>query len=271
LTVHNLAPHDHPDGALDARAYQRLAEQAALIHHHCPCSAELFKQRYHVAATTPQIVVAHGHYEGYPNTIKRLEARRRLGIPAEAFVYLHFGQVRGYKGFGGLLKAFARSRTPNKFLLAAGQVQTRSGWKGTLERVQLALHKRLRKDFLLHGSAVANDDVHLYLNAADCMVLGHTSGLNSGVAVLGMTFGRLLIGPTLGCIDWVLAQGRNERYEAGNWHALAEAMDQVAKRTDLQSDGDYNKSVAQTWNWDCISRGVLEALQLPMSAARPAG
>jgi hypothetical protein len=100
-------------------------------------------------------------------------------------------------------------------------------------------------------------EVQVYLAAADCMVLTHARGLNSGVAVLGMTFGNLVVGPRLGCMEWVLGQGCNRLYAPSDMEALVAAMEE-APRQDAVATASTNKSVAAGWRWEAMARTILD-------------
>jgi len=260
-TVHNLAPHDVADASIDAKAYQAVIDSADAIHHHCDCSIKALAERYPVSATTRQFVQPHGHYLSYPNTISREEARRELGIAADARVFLQFGQIRGYKGLNLLLSAFDRLKLDRKFLLVAGLYNPPTGHGAWLDRLRLAWRKRRSQDFLLHGRSIDSDRIQVYMNAADCLVLSHTAGLNSGVAVLGMTFGKPLIGPELGCLNWVLQQGANQTYAAGDLIALVSAMRELFDDpAAMAASGEKNRHTAVGWRWEHIASEALKQL-----------
>jgi glycosyltransferase involved in cell wall biosynthesis len=255
-TVHNLAPHEGADADVDGRVYRGFIEAADAIHHHCACSIEALAGRYPVPAGKAQFVQAHGHYFSYPNTISREDARQALGIPPEAKVFLQFGQIRGYKGLNLLLAAFDRLRLANKFLLVAGLYHPPTGRGAWLDRLKLAWRKRSSRNFLLHGRPIDSDQIQRYMNAADVVVLSHTAGLNSGVAVLGMTFGRVVVGPRLGCIGETLAQPPNITYETGRVEALTDAMLQ-ASRVEAAVARTANVQACQAWQWRTIAESAL--------------
>jgi beta-1,4-mannosyltransferase len=260
-TVHNLRPHELADAGTDEVAYQALIDRADVMLHHCPKSMDLLKATYRVPDRVTHIVTPHGHYLGYRNDVSRADARARLKIPEDAFVYLHFGYVRLYKGVDRLLRAFARTAVPTKFLLIAGQygaIQARSAFsqKWMLRRIRY-FSRSVR---LMFGS-VASDEVQYYVQAADALVLSHTSGLNSGVAVLGMTFGKIVIGPDIGCIGWVLKSGRNLSYDPSEPGAMARCMEQ-AYSMDLVEVSAVNREVARSWDWNHVAESALGAAGL---------
>jgi len=261
-TVHNLAPHDACN-SVDAEVYSQVVGSADVIHHHCDCSIESLSSRYPVGGQTRQFVQPHGHYLSYPNVITREEARRKLGIPADARVFLQFGQIRGYKGLNLLLTAFDRMKLENKFLLVAGLYSPPTGPGAWRDRLHLAYRKRTDRQLLLHGRTIDSTRIQDYVNAADCLVLSHTAGLNSGVAVLGMSFGKPLIGPDLGCLAWVLRSGDNLIYPTGDIAALAAAMARLFDAPErLLAMGERNRQVAEQWRWEHIAGDVLNRLGL---------
>jgi beta-1,4-mannosyltransferase len=258
-TVHNLGPHEYMHDPLDRAVYQKVIDTADLIVHHCPESARLLAGRYQIAEGKPCLLVPHGNYFGYPNTISREEARKRLGVSKDTFVYLSFGAIRGYKGLDTLFEAFRQVNVKNKMLLIAGNymaITSRGYWYDRLLMV--------RKQWTVGGRGaklvlrtIPSDDVQLYFKAADCLVLSHSRGLNSGVAVLGMSFGTTVVGPRLGCIEWVLDQGENMTYALGDVGAFVSAMEAVARRGG-EVPNLRNIAASQSWLWSAMAGGVLE-------------
>jgi glycosyltransferase involved in cell wall biosynthesis len=261
-TVHNLTPHDVADAAVDAEVYRTVIDCTDAIHHHCDCSVQALADRYPVPARVQQFVQAHGHYFSYPNTIGRDEARRELGLPADAQVFLQFGQIRGYKGLDLLLSAFDQLKVPRKFLLVAGLYNAPTGPGAWRERLRLAWRKRTDKRLLIHGRAIDSDRIQVYVNAADCVVLSHTAGLNSGVAVLGMSFARAVVGPRLGCIGETLGDQNNFTYPPGDVGGLRDAMLAAAQSKDLVARGQANQRTCESWQWTAIAQAALRGAKL---------
>lgn len=257
-TVHNERPHEQVDDDVDYRAYQCIVNSANVIHHHCECSQVLVEQKYEVPADTIQFVAPHGHYFGYKDEISRDEARRRLGLSDDKFVFLHFGAIRGYKGIDLVLAAFRRARRKRDVMLVAGRML---GTGSFAARLKLAPYKYFAPTVHWHLRMIDSDEIQVFLNAADAIVLGHTSGLNSGVAVLGMSFGKPVVGPNLGCISSVLDQGINLMYETENVEDMADKLVQV-REVDLAAAEVKNKAAAKSWDWKAIAEPVLRTRQV---------
>jgi glycosyltransferase involved in cell wall biosynthesis len=255
-TIHNLTPHEHPDNKFDREIYQQVLDRADLLVHHCPQSQAALANLYRIPGNTGQVIAPHGHYLSYPHGMTREQARERLGIPNDDYVFLQFGMLRGYKGLGALFDAWRKIRTPNKHLLIAGKYQPSTGRYAWREKLHM-FRARHTQGITMHLNSIPQDEIQVFLAAADCMVLSHSRGLNSGVAVLGMTFGKVVVGPRLGCIEWVLDSGANIAYEPGNLNALVDAMER-APRLDAARSAATNKAVAASWQWDDMARAVLD-------------
>ncbi len=248
-TAHNLKPHDIVDASAAHAAYQGVIDRAHVIHHHCPISASLLGSHYRIPEGQVSIVVPHGHYLSYPNDMTRSQARDSLGIDASKFVFLHFGQIRDYKGLDIVEHAFRKVRLRQKHLVVAGRVGLSLSPSA---RVGFRVRRTLARQTTYVLDAVRDDDVQRYFQACDVVVLGHTGGLNSGVAVLAMTFGKPVIGPRLGCIEWVLAQGSNVAYDSADAGGIERAMEAVI-RLDLEAVSSVNKATAAGWTWEAIA------------------
>lgn len=261
-TVHNITPHEFRDNPLDHQVYQTVIDLADLVVHHCEDSRQLLSSHYKVNPAQHQIVCPHGHFLAYPQGIAKQAARLKLGIPDDALVYLQFGQIRAYKGISTMLRSFSRLRLQNKYLLVAGRYSLPDGGAHFHERARIALVKRFGSRTLLRLEEIPHDEVQIYLNAADVLVLTHTAGLNSGVAVLGMSFGKPVIAPDVGCISSVLAQGSNFIYQPGNIDQLTNAM-KTAASADLAEIGRKNRALAARWSWDDMAQTIQQALDSP--------
>jgi glycosyltransferase involved in cell wall biosynthesis len=256
-SVHNLHPHDS-DEDVDRRAYQAVIDRTDVIGHFCEHSKALLRQRYRVPASVREIVQPLGNYSGYPGRMTKLEARERYDLPGDAFVMLCFGAVRPYKGLDLVLKAFRQARVDRKMLLVAGRYMASSNADRHRERLRMFMAKRLTRSVRWMLRHIPDEEVQPIVAACDIVVLGHTSALNSGVQVLGMTFGRPVVGPAVGCMDSALRDSGNFTYRAGDASSFARAME-AAAQSDLSTLGERNARLAATWNWTDIAAAYADA------------
>jgi beta-1,4-mannosyltransferase len=255
-TVHNIFPHENVERGLDFDVFQAVADRTDLFVHHCQKSIKLLGETYTIPHDAKKLIIPHGHYLSYPAGTSRESMRKSLGIPQDAFVYLQLGAIRSYKGLDTLLAAFQKVECPKKWLLVAGNYRAVTGKGKWRDRLLIAWCRRMMPRVTLHLKSVPTGDIQSFLAAADGLVLSHSRGLNSGVAVLGMTFGKLVIGPRLGCMEAVLDSGKNILFEANSAAALVDAMEQ-APHMDAEAVYRINSSVVANWSWDNMASEIL--------------
>jgi beta-1,4-mannosyltransferase len=152
-------------------------------------------ERFPPLARLPLFVVPHGHYRQlYPNTMTRAEARFALGIDQNAPVLSFVGQIREYKNVPELITRFRELQDPALRLLVAG----RSTSPRLDERLRAVAggDPRVRLDLRL----VPEDEIQVFLNAADLIVLPYRDVLNSGAALLALSFNRPVLAPEAGAL-----------------------------------------------------------------------
>jgi glycosyltransferase involved in cell wall biosynthesis len=106
-------------------------------------------------------------------------------------VFLFLGLLRPYKGLEELLPAFRSLPDPNAALLIAGRPRP-SDYAAHLAE-QAAYDPRV----LLHPHFVPVDEVQVWMNAADAVVLPYRQITTSGAAMLAWSFGKPVIAPAL--------------------------------------------------------------------------
>lgn len=208
-TAHNFKPHDFDW----QRALIWFWYWPMFLRHvdACICLGETGKTK--LLRECPQLrsrpifVVPHGHYRSaYPNSIARSAARARLDIPPGKTVLAFFGSVRRYKDVTGLISCFRELRDREIVLLVAGRPEP-PNMKDVVGNAA-AGDTRIRLDLRF----IPDDEVQYFLNAADLVVLPFAEILNSGSALLALSFDRPLYCPAKGALtelqnlvgaDWV--------------------------------------------------------------------
>lgn len=155
----------------------------------------------------PYAVIPHGHYKGeYPDDVTQAEARARLGFQSSDRVLLCFGAVRPYRNVSALLDAFRVTRGADLRLVIAGGARDHT-LKTEIERMA-ARDPRVRLD-LRH---VPTHELQHHFRACDMVVLPYRDILNSGAALLALSFDRPVLLPDKGSMpelqrnvgaDWV--------------------------------------------------------------------
>ena len=194
-TVHDLKPHDLVFPALESRFWRAVLDRIDGLIGLTQTGLDMAHERFPHLASRPSFVVPHGHYRGrYPNELGKSEARRRLGVDERATVITYFGQIRPYKNVPRLIASVRALPTPAT-LFVCGRLSKRVDMTDDLVSAaggdpQIRLETRF----------VADEDVQLFLNAADLLVFPYRDILNSGSALLGLSFDRPVLVPKLGAM-----------------------------------------------------------------------
>jgi beta-1,4-mannosyltransferase len=218
-TVHNLYPHDRcivP--RLDILTRRLLTKCCELFFVHSP-SAEAAVLREFPAVRGRIVLINHGHWmDYYPHTVSRSTARSQLGLAESEFVFLFLGLCKPYKNLEGLIRAF--DQLPgNPVLVIAGKFQDQ-----LYEAAIRAAICRCRNRIVLHSGFVAHDDIQVYLRSANVLVTPYNEVLSSGSAILGLSFGRPVVAPAIGCLKDLIVEGCGFLYNPLQPEGLRDAM-----------------------------------------------
>ena len=141
-TLHNLYPHERPFPDIDHLGRLLVARLADACIAHCEYASEQARQLFSYTGDT--YVIPHGHFiDVFPNSVGRAEARARLGVPEEAFVYLFFGNARGYKSVESLIDAFTAVAADDAVLLLMMRQSFDPGYAEEI-RIRAADDERIR-------------------------------------------------------------------------------------------------------------------------------
>ena len=200
-TVHNLGAHEQLHPKLEAWFWnafiQRLDGYIALS----KVAMETAQERFFGLKNLPGFVIPHGHYRGeYPDHMTSQEARASLGIPPLSKVLLFCGQIRPYKNLLQLIHAFRQLPDLEGVLYIAGRPHPPAFIE--LLETEAALDPRVQ----LHPSFIPKDKVQVYLRAADLVILPYREILNSGSALLALSFDRPILVPRKGSLSELQAQ-----------------------------------------------------------------
>lgn len=194
-TVHNLESHERWHPRLE-RWYNAGFTRAVDC---CICLNASTRgpliERYPALAATAHAVMPHPHYRGaYPDTVTRDEARAALGLEPDAKVVLFLGQIRRYKNVPRLIEAFRRLPDPGLRLVIAGKPADPA------LRDEIAALAAADPRVRPHLDFVPDDRMQHFLNAADLVALPYQDILNSGAAILGLSFRRPVLVPRRGAM-----------------------------------------------------------------------
>lgn len=195
-TIHDLVPHDVVYPRIEWPFWHDVIEGVDGVIALTQKGLDLARDRYPHLQKIPAFVIPHGHFRDvYPKTVSREEARRILNIAPSTRVIGYFGQVRPYKNVPRLIQAFRQLPDADVRLLVCGRISKRTGGGDEIvaaaasdPRIQLELRY------------IRPEEIQLYTLAADLMVFPYSEILNSGSAILALSYDRPIAVPNLGAL-----------------------------------------------------------------------
>lgn len=192
-TVHNLKSHEMLYPNLEKRFWKEFLRMVDGYISLTKTGKMLLLERYPFLRQVPGFVIPHGHYRGiYPNNVGKEEARKFLNIPPKSKVLLFIGQIRRYKNIPTLIQTFKELSDPNSYLVVAGKP------------VDVQLAEEIRHEaagdprIKLFLEFIPRDKIQFFLNSSDVVVLPYSEILNSGSAILALSFDRPVLVPKKG-------------------------------------------------------------------------
>ena len=195
-TIHDLVPHDVVYPRLELPFWDNFIRRVDGVIALTRTGFEMARERYKCLREVPAFVIPHGHFrQAYPRTISRDEARRVLGIPSSDFLIAFFGQLRPYKNVPRLIRAFREVDDPAVHLFVCGRLSKRIDVRND---ILMAAAGDPRVHLVLRY--IEAEEIQIYLTAADLVVLPYAEILNSGSAILGLSFDRPILVPDMGAL-----------------------------------------------------------------------
>ncbi len=210
LTVHNVnqARRDSNDSLLNRltlRIQYRLAD-------HMFVHTKKMKNELVEDFDVPEkavTVIRHPINNAFPDTdLTPVEAKRRLGIADDEKAILFFGRIKPYKGLEHLLSAFQQlvGGDANYRLIIAGELQ--KGNEKYMDEVQRMVTREIdRGQIILKIQFIPDEEMEVYLKAADVLVLPYNEIFQSGVLFLGYSFGLPVIATDVGSFREEIVEG----------------------------------------------------------------
>ena len=200
-------------------------------------------------------VIPHGNYiQYYDNKITTSEARKNLNLSQEHLVFVLFGNIYRYKGVIEAIEAFKMFNCDRASLIIAGKI-SESGLKTEIDTAI-----GTNQNIILVSERILDDEVQIYLNAADCILLPYTVYTTSGVAILGMSFGKACIAPQTGFFKDVINEQGGFLYQLPHQQGLAKAMNRALDNWNkLEDMGAHNLARMRKWNWDYVAELTIAA------------
>jgi D-inositol-3-phosphate glycosyltransferase len=187
LTAHNVnqAKRDRQDSQLNRltlRIQYRLSDH---IFVHTKKMKDELLQDFGVADSVVS-VMRHPVNDAFPDTdLTPSDAKRQLGVKGREKAILFLGRIRPYKGIEDLLTAFQQliARDPTYRLIIAGEPH--KGSEDYLDEIRKIVARDFgQDDVVLKFQFIPDEEMELYLKAADVLVLPYKDIFQSGILFL---------------------------------------------------------------------------------------
>jgi glycosyltransferase involved in cell wall biosynthesis len=206
-TVHNLMTHERYHPRLEQWFWNSFMKKVDGYICLTRSGMQRVIRRFPVLRSIPGFVVPHGHYRDiYPATVSRDHARRHAGYSEDHRVLLFIGQIRPYKNVPQLLQVFHRTQDPELRLHVVGRPNSFELQRKVAATAATDPRSRLTMRY------VADEELQYFLHSADLVVLPYDDILNSGSALLALSFDVPVLLPDKGAMrelqqlvgsDWV--------------------------------------------------------------------
>ncbi len=178
------------------------------------------------------------------------EARSILGINKEAIVIIAPGNIRNFKERDMVLQSFKAINSTNKVLICTNmRNELRLDFPGRV-RIKKYLDvqkfiidrfraKHLPPQYFFTYNALSNEALSLRMSAADIVLVPRIDILNSGIVFLGLTFGKVTVGPAIGNIE---EQLKELNYPVFNPNSISSVTEALEKGIRLHKSGEHTGS-----------------------------
>lgn len=182
-TVHNLKPHSVKYPVINYFFWPVFSKMVDGFISLSNANIELIMNDFPSLKYRKKVVTYHGLYDGiYPNVVNKKEAKAKLNLKTERKVCLFLGQLKPYKNVFSLVDMFSHNSFEDIDLVIAGKFDDFLYRKKVLDKAKGCKNINIFEGF------VSEDDLQIYLNASDLMVLPFENIFNSGSALLGVSF-----------------------------------------------------------------------------------
>lgn len=260
VTRHNIFPHTL--NALYKEAYEIVYSYCDAVIHYSNASIHNFNTLYDVKKIYPiHEIIFHPMYSDIENNIDTESARKYLDIDEDKKVILIFGAIRNDEERQFTLNVFNILDIQKKVLLAPSwyqRVAKRTPIKWLFSKVK-TFFDRPDKKLILSQKYVHEDDIQMYMHAANIIFLPRFEVLNSGVLLLAYSFNKIVVGPSSGSVGELLALSNNPAFEVGN---VSDAALKIKEGLKLSNKKINNYTfVKKHMNWDIIIDKHLQLYQ----------
>ncbi len=209
-------------------------------------------------------IIPLGFYSNVPNTaLTCAEAKQKLGLKPDEKAVLFFGNITAYKGLEFLVSAFAelaKRDTSYRLIVAGSPKGVPEYWAGIKKQIaESGVADRVQQ----HIEYIDDEQIEVYLKAGDVLVQPYTLIFQSGVLIMGMSFGIPVIASDVGSLKEDVVEGKTGFiFPPRDAHALAQTIEKFFAgdiyRHHQQSRREIREHVLENNSWSKVARVTTE-------------
>jgi|GEM_PF-1330495 coenzyme F420 hydrogenase subunit beta len=251
-TIHNIVSHESKFPNLELFFNNLVCLFCNQIIVLSPSVKTYVRKKYKLLEETKIQVIPIGNYiDYYKNTINRSDARAKLNLNPDDLVFLFFGGIRPYKKVDELIDIF------NEFITRVGKNNINLLIVGNPLNSQTKEEIRQKcadsHNIIPVLRRIDNDEIQVFMNAADTGILTFKHILGSASLVVMMSFKKPIIAPDIGnMIDLLDAKG-GILYSNSDKESLLNAMEK-ALAFDFKCMGEHNFAIINQYTWEDAAR-----------------
>ena len=249
-TNHNFFPHQSKSRIIDYIVRIFLIHFSDLIIVHNAEAKKLLARFFFRRSQV--ILIHHGNYQRwYKNSTTQKEARQKLGLPTDGFVFLLFGTLKPYKGTERLITAFSEIGDKKSYLVLAGR-PFNTDYAEKLRQLAEG-NPNIKLEFRF----IEDDMVHIYFNSADIFVLPSQNTLTSGSLLLSISFGLPVLIPNKASLREYVNSSCS--YVMRDDETLVESLRNASSQIHAGQMGNREevKNWAKGFDWDNIVKPLV--------------
>ena len=243
-TVHNVLPHESNEKDIEKTKWFYNNVDFRFVNY--KSNIKKLKRELGVNTRENVEIIFHPVFDSYPNNISREESRKKLSISLDKKVVLGFGLIRKYKGMDLLAQAI--KHLDNEYYgIIAGEnrdselVKELEKYATEVGNLKLVPHK------------IPNENVQLFFNACDVVVMPYYDVTTSGVVLLAYSFGKPVITTRVGGLHEVVEDKKTGfLIEPNNLEMLIDSIEEIFN-VDYTKMGENAKKLAyEKFTWEVL-------------------
>ena len=196
-------------------------------------------------------VLRHGHFLDLPLPVPtQAQARQELRVEEGTMALLFFGQIKESKGLDILLEAMNLVHDPDIHLIIAGSARD----VDPQDLIQSLVEPSVQNQIHLHNRYISDQERDSLFKACDALVIPYRRIYNSGVLMMGLSYGKTVIASDLPANCEIIQNGVNGYlFEDGNPSDLAQNILRLKNNNQQPTYDIIIQTLEIQHSWDAMA------------------